>query len=83
MGEFSNLPQGTIVRFTSGPILGYGKICGSHHTPIAALGTGYIVEILETKPALPNETYPYTHMAIEENSIVHITDDYYAHKGIV
>ena len=57
--------EGTIVRFdVDGTIKGKGMIRGISTNELPVIGSSWIVEVVESDPVLPNESYPYSHMAI-------------------
>ena len=60
-----NYSQGSIVAFDNYNMLsGIGKICGKANEDDL-----FILEVIKANYPIPNETYPYTHVAIPKNRL--------------
>jgi hypothetical protein len=61
--------QNDVVVYDDGVTRGTGKIVGIAGNGQPVVGRTFIIEHLDGKPGIPNDTYPFTHRALME---VHI-----------
>lgn len=57
------------VYFDNGPVKGYGYIRGIAGSELPLLGKNWIIEVAESNPPIPNDTYPYSFVAFFESQI--------------
>ncbi len=61
--------QNDLVKFDlKNGVSGIGEVLGLSHTEMPVIGVGYIIRVIHNTgdAAIPNETYPFTHITCSE-----------------